>query len=227
MKAFLKSIPAKLRQTITDITTDMWDGYLNAAAEFVDEHDEVDATVVIDRFHVAKNYREAFDRLRKQELNRLKSTLSEERYTQDGKGMLWILRKNHHALSSDERGRLRTLFSHSPLLHQAYTFREELTAIFNRPYTVTQAERAIRLWIQKVDSSSLDCYDGFIKTLRRYWTFILNYFQRRISSGFVEGLNNKIKTIKRRCYGISKSTTLFQRIWLDLQGRRLFFLSTP
>lgn len=227
MKAFLKSIPAKLRQTITDITTDMWDGYLNAAAEFVDEHDEVDATIVIDRFHVAKNYREAFDQLRKQELNRLKSTLSDERYTQDGQGMLWILRKNHLALSPDERGRLRTLFNHSPLLHQAYTFREELTALFNRPYTVAQAECAIRAWIQKVDSSSLACYDGFIKTLRRYWTFILNYFQRRISSGFVEGLNNKIKTIKRRCYGIRKSSTLFQRIWLDLQGRRLFFLSTP
>jgi len=62
-------------------------------------------------------------------------------------------------------------------------------------------------------------YDRFIKTLQRYWHYILNYFNRRISSGFVEGLNNKIKTIKRRCYGINKVSTLFQRIWLDLQGR--------
>ena len=141
--------------------------------------------------------------------------------------MLWILRKNHCDLPADERVQRRTLFTHSPLLHQAYTFRQELTAIFNRHVTVAEAEVAIRAWIRKVDASALTCYNAFVKMLRRYWTFILNYFKQRISSGFVEGLNNKIKTIKRRCYGIHKPTTLFQRIWLDLQGRRRFFLSTP
>lgn len=109
--------------------------------------------------------------------------------------MLWILRKNHCDLTAEERGRLRTLFTHSPLLHQAYTFREELTAIFNRHSPVTEAEVAIQAWFRKVEATSLPCYDTFIKTVRRYWTFILNYFK--------------------------------QRIWLDLQGRRRFFLSTP
>ena len=65
------------------------------------------------------------------------------------------------------------------------------------------------------------------RRLERYWRYILNYFNDRISSGFVEGLNNKIKTIKRRCYGINKVSSLFQRIWLDLQGRDRFFMSTP
>jgi len=176
---------------------------------------------------LAKNYRDAFDKLRKKECKRLKSELPEESYAQVCKGMLWILRKNHCDLSADERARLRTLFNDSPLLHKAYTFREELTAIFNRHVTVAAAEVAIRAWIRKVEASTLTCYNAFIKTLRRYWTFILNYFNQRLSSGFVEGLNNKIKTIKRRCYGIHKPATLFQRIWLDLQGRRRFFLSTP
>lgn len=216
-----------MRHTIIDITTDIWDGYLNAAAEFVDENSDVNSPIVIDRFHVAKNYRDAFDKLRKKEFMRLKSELSDEEYAHVCKGMLWILRKNHADLTHDDRVRLRTLFQHSPLLHQAYTFREELTAIFNRRSTVAQAEIAIQAWIRKVEATSLDCFNSFIKTLHLYWTFILNYFKRRISSGFVEGLNNKIKTIKRRCYGISKPDTLFQRIWLDLQGRRRFFLSTP
>jgi transposase len=48
-----------------------------------------------------------------------------------------------------------------------------------------------------------------------------------VTSGFVEGLNNKIKTIKRRCYGIKEVATLFQRLWLDLEGLDRFFLSTP
>lgn len=42
---------------MVEITTDMWDGYLNAAAEFVADHEQVNSTIVIDRFHVAQNYR--------------------------------------------------------------------------------------------------------------------------------------------------------------------------
>jgi len=205
----------------------MWDGYLQAAADFVQEHDDVKIKIVVDRFHVAKNYRERFDTLRKKEFKRLKRKLSDDVYERDCKGMLWIFRKNHSSLTPEERQRLRRLFRHSPLLHQAYTFREELTAIFNRPFSVAQAERAIRSWCHKVRLSPVRCYNRFIKTLERYWHYILNYFNQRVSSGFVEGLNNKIKTIKRRCYGINKVSSLFQRIWLDLQGRDRFFLSTP
>ena len=205
----------------------MWDGYLEAAADFVDEHDDVQGKIVVDRFHVAQNYRKGFDSLRKKEFKRLKRDLSDERYDQDCKSMLWILRKNHAALTPEERRRLRTLFQHTPLLHQAYTFREELTAIFNQQYSIAQAEQAIHAWCHKVWMSPVCCYDSFIKTLLRYWRYILNYFNHRVSSGFVEGLNNKIKTIKRRCYGINNVSSLFQRIWLDLQGREQFFLSTP
>jgi transposase len=205
----------------------MWDGYLEAAADFLKNHDDVESEIVVDRFHVAKNYRDGFDALRKQEFKRFKKEMSDELYDQVCKKMLWILRKNHAALAPEERRRLRRLFEYSPLLHQAYTFREELTAIFNRPYSVSQAEKAIRTWCVKVHASSVDCYNRFIKTLEKYWRYILNYFNDRISSGFVEGLNNKIKTIKRRCYGINKVSSLFQRIWLDLQGRDQFFMSTP
>lgn len=216
-----------MRQTIEHITTDMWDGYLEAAAEFLKHHDDVKGKIVVDRYHVAKNYRDGFDSLRKREFKRLKQKMSDELYDQVCKKMLWVLRKNHADLTPEERERLRRLFEHSPLLHQAYTFREELTAIFNRPYSVSQAEKAIRAWCRKVRASSVCCYDRFIKTLEKYWRYILNYFNDRISSGFVEGLNNKIKTIKRRCYGINKVSSLFQRIWLDLQGRDQFFMSTP
>ncbi|MBI5030117.1 MAG: transposase [Chloroflexi bacterium] len=51
---------------------------------------------------------------------------------------------------------------------------------------------------------------------------ILNYFVRRNSSGFLEGLNNKLKVLKRRCYGQFNVGHLFQRIFLDLEGYRLF-----
>jgi transposase len=204
----------------------MWEGYINAIDEFIEEHDDVTASAVVDRFHVAQNYRDDFDDLRKKELKRLKKELPAETYDEACKGMLWTLRKNHSALNTGERQRLRRLFLHSPLLHQAYTFREELTAIFNQEFSIAQAELRLEAWIRKVEQSSLTNFDGFIKTLRNHWAYIVNYFDQRITSGFVEGLNNKIKTITRRCYGIPKVSTLFQRIWLDLNGKERFSLST-
>jgi transposase len=204
----------------------MWEGYLTAIDEFIAEHDDVTAAPVIDRFHVAQQYRDDFDDLRKQELKRLKQELPKETYDQDCKGTLWTLRKNHADLEKDEQKQLRRLFSHSTLLRQAYTFREELTAIFNAELSLMDAEKRLRSWIRKVEAAKLDTFDGFIQTLNNHWQPILNYFLQRVTSGFVEGLNNKIKTIKRRCYGIRKPTTLFQRIWLDLFGRQRFLLST-
>ena len=160
-------------------------------------------------------------------VKRLKKELPSETYEQDCKGTLWLLRKNHAALDDDDRLRLRRLLDHSAPLHQAYTFREEMTAIFNQSQSPQEGERRLKAWIRKVQASQLDCFNDFIKTLSAHWQPILNYFQDRITSGFVEGLNNKIKTLKRRCYGIKKVSTLFQRLWLDLEGRDRFFLSTP
>jgi transposase len=204
----------------------MWDGYINAIDEFIAEYDDVTASAVVDRFHVAQNYRDDFDDLRKQELRRLKKELPSATYDDGCKGMLWTLRKNHSSLKPDECQSLRRLFAHSPALHQAYTFREELTATFNQNLSIPQAELRLEAWIRKVEQSTLHNFDGFIKTLRNHWRHIVNYFDQRITSGFVEGLNNKIKIITRRCYGIRKTSTLFQRLWLDLNGKERFSLST-
>lgn len=226
VRQFLESIPRRLWPTMTTVCTDMWDGYVNAAKEFAVAHPEVDLDVVTDRYHVAKNYRDCVDTVRKSECRRLKKELSETEYDVV-KGMLWIVRKNHRDLVPDERTRLRTLFELAPRLKTAYTFREELTAIFEMSLTKAQAEMRLRKWAAKVRHSGLTCFDSFLTTLENWLDEISNYFLDRFNSGFVEGLNNKIKTIKRRCYGILNITTLFQRLCLDLEGYRLFALYTP
>lgn len=76
--------------------------------------------------------------------------------------------------------------------------------------------------MNQVRSSELSCFDPFLKTLEKRLDTIANYFIDRHTSGFVEGFNNKIKVIKRRCYGILNVTHLFQRIQLDLYGYTLF-----
>ena len=80
----------------------------------------------------------------------------------------------------------------------------------------------IREPIKGVKKNNISCFNGFVKTLERYKFNILNYFKNRKNSGFAEGLNNKIKVLKRRCYGISKPQSLFQRLLLDLLGYKMF-----
>jgi transposase len=218
---FLESIPKSLRRTIQKVCTDMWDGYVNAVEEFAAAHADVSISVVIDRFHVAKNYRECVDKVRKKECRRLKAELPETEY-EEIKGVMWIVRKNNCDLTSDERKKLNLLFDYSPDLKLAYTFREELTAIFEMNLTVEAGKNRLLKWRDKVCRSVLTCFDTFFTTLDNWLDKIANYFSDRLSSGFVEGMNNKVKTIKRRCYGILRTTTLFQRLYLDLEGYRIF-----
>ena len=77
-------------------------------------------------------------------------------------------------------------------------------------------------WIEKVEVSDVKCFRSFIETVKKYESYIGNYFMRRETSGWVEGINNKVKVIKRRCYGITNLKHFFQRIFLDLQGYDIF-----
>lgn len=221
VKTCLLSIPEPLRRTIHTVCTDMWPGYVNAVYEVFRPEDGYSVEVVIDRFHVAEQYHESTDHLRKSELKRLKRDLSAEAYQQI-QGAMWPLRKSPTDLQPEETVLLERLFTYSPALQQAYTFRQDLTAIFELPLTKEAAILKIDAWCAAVRTSGLKCFDHFLTTLHNWHDEITNYFHHRYNSGFVEGLNNKIKVIKRRCYGILKVGHLFQRLYLDLEGYRLF-----
>jgi transposase len=214
--AFLRAIPRPLRVTIQTVCCDMYEGYTEAVRKELPG-----AQLVIDRFHVAEKYHAAADTLRKQELKRLKGELPEEEY-QLLKGHLWAFRKHPEDLKPEEQRILERLFSHAPQVKVAYDLRQELTAIFEQPLTRKAAKLKIHAWIKRVQKSGLTCFDTFLKTLTAWWDEITNYFVTRANSGFVEGFNNKLKVLKRRCYGLFNLKHLFQRIYLDLEGYRLF-----
>ena len=213
---FLRSIPERLKQTIHTACCDMYEGYTEAVREELQT-----ARLVIDRFHVTRVYRDGADDLRKEELKRLKRELPENEY-KALKGSLWAFRKKCEDLKPEERQVLRLLFRHAPKLKLAYDLQEQLTAIFDQLISPGLAKIKIQAWIKRVAQSGLRCFDNFINTLGRWWNEILNYFIDRESSGFVEGFNNRLKVLKRRCYGLFNLEHLFQRIYLDLEGYRLF-----
>lgn len=213
---FLRSIPERLKKTIHTVCSDMYEGYIEAVRAELKT-----SQIVIDRFHVTRSYRDGVDEYRKAELRRLKEELPEEEY-KTLKGSLWACRKKREDLRPEERKVLKQLFQHAPKLKLAYDLQEQLTAIFDQSISKTAAKIKIQSWKKRVVVSGLKCFDAFLKTLERWWEEILNYFVQRCNSGFVEGFNNKLKVLKRRCYGIFNLTHLFQRIYLDLEGYRLF-----
>ena len=135
---------------------------------------------------------------------------------------MWAFRKQPADLSEAETEALAHLLEYSAHLRLAYDLRQKLTAIFEQELTKAEATEKIKEWGQDVQQTGLTCFDGFLTTLHNHLDEITNYFINRLNSGFVEGLNNKIKVLKRRCYGLFNLNRLFQRLFLDLEGYRLF-----
>lgn len=216
IKSFLQTIPPLLHASVNTVCTDMYDGYVYAVTEVFGPQ-----ALVVDRYHVAKLYRKPLDTLRIQEMARLKEVLDKASYAKLD-GMMWVLRKQHECLSGKDKVALGLLYQHSPQLKKAHQFALKLTSIFNAHSSRKSGLAKFGRWIHAVTKSGLSCFRTFIATLKKYLPFIANYFKDRNTSGFVEGLNNKIKVIKRRCYGLSKITTMFQRLFLDLQGYEVY-----
>jgi len=217
VKAFFSSIPKGLRKTVHVVCSDLYEGYIHAAREVFGRKVRVTA----DRFHVAKLYRKGLDHLRQKEMKRLKAELPKDQY-KELNSVMWALRKHPNNATPEELDVLKKLFKLTPLLGTAYLFCYTLTHIFEQPITKAEARSKLRAWKSLVQNSELDCFDRFLRTLEERMDEITNYFTERHNSGFVEGLNNKIKVIKRRCYGILNIDHLFQRLIIDLTGYEKF-----
>ncbi len=219
IKLFLSSIPNRFKRTVAGICSDMYEGYVNAAKEVFKEK----VPVIVDRFHVAKLYRKCLVGLRKSEFARLRAELTKEDYKLL-KPAIALLRKNKEYVTKAERKILESLFQYSPALKVAYKLCCQLTGIYNSHIGKRKAHKKIAGWIEKVEASDLQCFNTFIKTLKKFQTEIVAYFKGRNTSGFVEGFNNKVKVVKRRCYGIYNENSLFRRLFLDCTGYDTFLM---
>lgn len=216
IEKFFSSIPKHLRKTVSAVCSDLYDGFINAAKAVFGAH-----IVTADRFHVAKLYRKSLVKLRKSELKRLKQKLSDVEY-KELKDAIAILRKGRDYFTEEETSILQPLFNHSPKLRLAYLYSHRLTTTFNANLTKTEALEVFMRWIDEVNNSELKCFNTFIATLQKYMNEITNYFLERNNSGFVEGFNNRLKVLTRRCYGLKNISRFFQRIKIDTEGLHMF-----
>jgi transposase len=183
---------ARAQQAAIEVVSmDMWRPYRS----FV-EHYLPHARIVADRFHVMKQLNDLLSKARRQ----IQRTADEP--TKDAlKGCRWLLVRNRVELSPEEQTQLQKLLDADAQLRTAYLFKEEFRLIFEKLHDREQARRFLNAWMLKVRYSGNQYLLDFVNTLTHWFEQILNYFDKRITNGFVEGMNRAIRFIISRAFG--------------------------
>ena len=156
------------------------------------------AKIVFDRFHVIKMYNDKLSDLCRSLYNETKGTLAKKVL----KGTRWLLLKNPENLDSErgEHQRLQEALKINEPLAAAYYLKEELRLVWEQP-NKEEARIFLNHWIAKAESSKIPMLAKFAKTLRAHKFGLLSFYDYPISTGPLEGTNNKIKTLQKRAYG--------------------------
>jgi transposase len=209
---WLYSLPTWARENICVVSMDLWEPYRQAIQEVLPH-----AEIVADRYHVMKNLNKALDKAQSTMLGLLKR-LPLGDISSKLKGLRWVLLKNQDDLDADEIQKLQAVYLLSPQLRKLHQLKERFRNIFEHITDRKQAERFLEAWICEVKQLGCDRLTSFIKTLKRWWNPILNYFNQRITNGAVEGTNNRVKLIKRRAYGYRNVTNFRNRVVAEISA---------
>lgn len=172
---------------------DMWKPFRKATAEAAPQ-----AAILFDKFHVMRHLGEALDKVRKAEYARLSG--KDRRYI---KGQKYTLLSRRENLSLDGRQSLKTLLAANKRLNKAYLLKESFGQLWDYERE-GWARRFFDNWRASLKWQRLKPYEKFAEMIDRHWVGIAAYCkpENKVSLGFVEGLNNKIRVIQRRAYGL-------------------------
>ena len=156
------------------------------------------AAILFDKFHIMRHLGEALDMVRKREYARLSGR--DRRYI---KGQKYTLLSRRENLTLDGKKALKTLLAANKRLNTAYVLKES----FGQLWSYEREGWALRFfenWCASLKWQRLEPYEKFAAMIDRHWDGIAAYCrpENKVSLGFVEGLNNKIRVIQRRAYGL-------------------------
>jgi len=192
LEPFWKRLRAS-RAKIKAVATDMSLAYILAVREHLPR-----AVHVFDHFHVIKLFNEKLSDFRRE----LYREATDRMHKKILKGTRWLLLKNPENLDPErnERERLDEALRMNQPLATVYYMKEDLRQIWNQPNKAT-ARRVLQDWIRRAEAAGIKLLRQFAGTLAMYRSGILAYYDYPISTGPLEGTNNKIQTMKRQAYG--------------------------
>ena len=156
------------------------------------------AAILFDKFHIMRHLGEALDNVRKTEYARLSG--KDRRYI---KGQKYTLLSHRENLTLEGRQTLRTLLAANKRLNTAYLLKESFGQLWDDERE-GWARKFFENWRSSLKWQRLKPYEEFAEMIDRHWDGIAAYCkpENKVSLGFVEGLNNKIRVIQRRAYGL-------------------------
>jgi transposase len=181
------------------VCSDMWKPYLNVIAKWCPN-----ALNILDRFHIKKHLNEAVDQTRRDEVKKLK----EQGFEDVLKGSRYLFLYNRVNMIGKGLTKLKDLLKLNLQVVRAYLMKEEFDKFWDY-VSPTWAEWFLDKWCTRAMRSKIEPMKKFVGMIRRHKSLILNWFKsNRLSSGIVEGFNNKVKLTMRKSYGFRTEKTL-------------------
>lgn len=193
MDMFYRSLGANKNRHIRLAVMDMWKAFESST-----QNNAPQAAILYDKFHILRHLGDALDRVRKSEYARVSG--KDRRFI---KGQKYNLLSHRENLSVTGRQGLKALLDANKRLETAYLLKEQFTQLWD--YTSEAWARTFfDHWKASLKWQRLRPYEDFAELVERHWDGIAAYCkpENKVSLGFVEGLNNKIRVIQRRAYGL-------------------------
>lgn len=190
LDSFFKELGPDRCKEIQAVAIDMWDPYIASIKEYAPQ-----AEIVFDKFHVINKYSHVIDRVRNAEY---KKALEADKDII--KGTKYLLLKNPENLKIEEKEKLSRLLELNENINMTYILKDDLKRLWAYR-DIEFAERFLNSWIERARESGIRALKDFTKTLENYRYGLLNHSKHPIDSAKLEGMNNKIKVIKRVAYG--------------------------
>ena len=187
---FLNSLPARTLKAIKAVAMDMWDPYIKAFTKYCRN-----ALIVFDPFHVIASFSKVIDKIRAGQYRDADPTLRKLM-----KRSRFLLLKNPENLNDKERPRLKKILRENKLLSTVYLLKDYLKRLWQYKYS-KWAGQFLEYWCNLAKETGCQHLIKFTKTLKRYSYGIINHCKFPIHTNKLEGINNKIKVIKRKAYG--------------------------
>jgi len=203
LKLFYEELGPKKIKGIRLVVMDMWKPFENATRELAPK-----AAILYDKFHVLRQLNEAMDKIRKSEYFRLRG--EDRKFI---KGQKYTLLSHRENLSTDGRKGLQTLLAANKRLNTAYMLKEQFGQLWDYQ-SETWARIFFDNWKASLKWQRLKPYEKFADMIERHWDGIAAFCksENKVSLGFVEGLNNKIRVIQRRSYGLKDEEYLCLKV---------------
>lgn len=208
LNAFFEGMTSQQKAGIMAVAMDMWEPFITCVKRHCPK-----ARIVFDLFHLVKAYGEVIDEVRREEQQKADASMGKVI-----KGSRYLLLSNRGNLRADQRLRLDELLAVNQRLNSVYILKDQLKLLYRyrHPYW---ARKALDAWCELAKQVDHPLMRRFIGRLRFFEYGIINHCWFPIGTSKLEGVNNKIKVIKRKAYGFHDDRYFALKVKQALPGK--------